>query len=44
MCPDQDVYFDPDTEAVMFDGAGRVKGVLPIEEARKLGQQRKSQA
>jgi len=35
MCPDQDVYFGPNTEAVMFDGVGRVKGVLPIEEARK---------
>jgi Fe-S-cluster containining protein len=43
MCPDQDVYFDPDIEAVMFDGS-RVKGVLPIEEARKLGQLRKFQA
>jgi hypothetical protein len=35
ICPDQDVYFDPDTEAVMFDGH-RVTGVLPIEEARRL--------
>jgi Fe-S-cluster containining protein len=34
MCPDQDVYFDPTSEVVMFDGAGRFKSVLPIEEAR----------
>jgi Fe-S-cluster containining protein len=35
MCPDQDVYFDPNAEAVMVDGAGRFQRVLPIEEGRK---------
>jgi hypothetical protein len=44
MCPDQDVYFDPDAEAVIFDDRDRVKGVLPIEEARKLVRPQKSQA
>jgi hypothetical protein len=43
MCPDQDVYFDPNTETVMFDDRDRVTGVLPIEEARKLGRPRKFQ-
>ena len=44
MCPDQDVYFDPAIETVMFDDRDRVKGVLPIEEARKLGRPRNFQA
>jgi hypothetical protein len=39
MCPDQDVYFDPETEVVAFNGP-YVKGVVPIDEARRLEQLR----
>jgi Fe-S-cluster containining protein len=41
MCADQDVYFDPETEAVEFNGPF-VKRVVSIDEARRLEQLRRS--
>jgi hypothetical protein len=41
MCPDRDVYFDPEAEAVVFNGP-YVKGVVPLDEARRLEQLRRS--